>query len=521
MNHTTSLRQNIKKGSIFAILVIFMMMIGFHEIAATLVSKVFGVSVLRGSVSEIIYMSYVFVLIGFFVGWSTAGKDGKGSTRIINGLMTGLITGVIVALFDFVLVFLIQADMDIREYLTAFSIPSMRYFLLNLDQMGILAHLGIFTGMGLVGSAAAVFIYSEGFQNTFQKAKDLLNNGWSAIYEKLPPFVQKYSKFVLYAILLAAAIILPLKWGSYLNFVVGLVGLYVIAGIGLNIVVGLSGQLVLGYAAFFAMGAYSMGLLNAPAPHNIMLGFWPSLVISVLMAVAAAFLLGLPIMRLRGDYLAIVTLGFGEIIRILLKSDLLTDFTGGPRGLHDIHGPTLFGKPFTSDSDYVYLIFAALALTFFIYQRLQDSSTGRAWLAIKEDAIAAQATGINLQKYKLLALTIGAAFAGLVGGISAARNLFTGPNDHSLMVSINVLSILVVGGVNSIPGIILGAFTLKGLPEILREVENYRQLAFGALLIAMMIMRPNGLWPTSRPKMEKAERLKAEAETAKKGAKNA
>ena len=246
MNHTTSLRQNIKKGSIFAILVIFMMMIGFHEIAATLVSKVFGVSVLRGSVSEIIYMSYVFVLIGFFVGWSTAGKDGKGSTRIINGLMTGLITGVIVALFDFVLVFLIQADMDIREYLTAFSIPSMRYFLLNLDQMGILAHLGIFTGMGLVGSAAAVFIYSEGFQNTFQKAKDLLNNGWSAIYEKLPPFVQKYSKFVLYAILLAAAIILPLKWGSYLNFVVGLVGLYVIAGIGLNIVVGLSGQLVLG-----------------------------------------------------------------------------------------------------------------------------------------------------------------------------------------------------------------------------------------------------------------------------------
>jgi branched-chain amino acid transport system permease protein len=239
------------------------------------------------------------------------------------------------------------------------------------------------------------------------------------------------------------------------------------------------------------------------------------------MAVAAAVVIGLPIMRLRGDYLAIVTLGFGEITRILLKSDTLIDFTGGPRGILDIQGPTLFGKPFTSDVDYVYLIFAGVALSIFLYNRLQDSRTGRAWLAIKEDPIAAQATGVNLQKYKLLALCISAAFAGLVGGISAARNQFTGPNEYTLMVSINVLSLIIVGGVNSIPGIILGAFTLKGLPEILREVQNYRQLAFGALLIIMMLMRPDGLWPSSRPLIEKGDRSQIEENKTDEGGKDA
>jgi len=315
----------------------------------------------------------------------------------------------------------------------------------------------------------------------------------------MPPFLPKYGKYILLLLVIAAAIILPRTWGSYINFVVGLVGLYVIAGIGLNIIVGLSGQLVLGYAAFFAMGAYSVALLNAPEPHNIMLGFWPSIIIAIFMAILAGLLLGIPLMGLRGDYLAIVTLGFGEIIRILLKSDLLVDLTGGPRGINDIHGPTLFGRPFSSDIDFVYIIFACIALTIFVYNRLQNSRTGRAWLSIKEDAIAAQATGVNLRRYKLLALCIGAAFAGLVGGISAARNQFTGPNDHSLLVSMNVLSLVIVGGVNSIPGIILGAFALKGLPEILREVQTYRQLAFGILLIVMMIIRPKGLWPASQP----------------------
>ena len=514
------IRESIRKGMIFTIVVIFMMMTGFHLIAATLASKAFGVYVLRGSMPEVRFMTYVHVLFGFWAGWSASSKTGRTSTRIFQGLAASLITGVFIALFDLILNIIVQSGTDIREYLSALSFESINYFLLNLGQMGALVHIGIYAAAGLVGSTLAVFLRTDMVQKGWRKSKSSISNFITRINETLPPLVLKFGKYLIYLVLLAALVIIPTKWGSYMNFVIGLVGLYVIAGIGLNIIVGLSGQLVLGYAAFFAMGAYSVGLLNAPEPHHLMWGFWPAIVVAVVMAVAAAVVLGLPIMRLRGDYLAIVTLGFGEIIRILLKSDTLTNFTGGPRGLNDIYGPTLFGKPFSSDVDYVYLIFAFVALAIFLYNRLQDSRTGRAWLAIKEDPIAAQATGVNLQKYKLLALCIGAAFAGLAGGIMAARNQFTGPNDHTLMVSINVLSLLIVGGVNSIPGIILGAFTLKGLPEILREVENYRQLAFGALLIIMMVMRPNGLWPASRPMMEKKARSKVEVKS-EKGAKNA
>jgi len=334
-----------------------------------------------------------------------------------------------------------------------------------------------------------------------QAVKSFLGDFQNRLSAQFPEKVKKIGKNIFYLVLVVLLLMLPSRWGSYYNFVFGLVGLYVIAGIGLNIMLGLSGQFMIGIAAFFAMGAYSVALLNAPFPHGLMWGFWPALLIGIIVAVIAAILLGLPTTRLRGDYLGIVTLGFGEIIRILLKSDLLTSFTGGPRGIQDIKGPILFGKPFT-DVTYMYLIIACMALSIFLYYRLENSRTGRAWLAIKEDLIVAQATGVNIQKYRLLALCIGAAFAGLAGGIFAARNQFTGPNDHTLMVSINILSLIIVGGMNSIPGIMLGAFTLKGLPEILREMENYRLLIFGALLVIMMIVRPEGLWPASRPNLE-------------------
>ena len=511
-----SIRDSFQKGIIFAVIMVFMMLTGFHMIAATMASKIFGVYVLRGSIPEIRFMTYIHMLFGIWAGWSASGKTGKTSTRIIKGFVAGLTAGIFIALFDLILNFLIQSGTDIRQYLSALSFESMDYFLLNLGQMGTLVHLGLYTATGLAGSALAVFLRSDSVQHGWQNLKSNISTFITRTIENLPPFLQKYGKYLLYLILLATLLILPTRWGSYLNFVIGLVGLYTIAGIGLNIIVGLSGQLVLGFAAFFAMGAFSVGLLNAPEPHNLMWGFWPAIIVAILMAVAAAVVLGLPTMRLRGDYLAIVTLGFGEITRILLKSDTLINLTGGPRGILDIHGPTLFGKPFT-DVYYVYLIFLGVAVSIFLYNRLQDSRTGRAWLAIKEDPIAAQATGVNLQKYKLLALCIGAAFAGLVGGISAARNQFTGPNDHTLMASINVLSLVIVGGVNSIPGIILGAFALKGLPEILREVQNYRQLAFGALLIVMMLMRPEGLWPSSRPLIEKGDRSQIEESKTDKG----
>ena len=173
-------------------------------------------------------------------------------------------------------------------------------------------------------------------------------------------------------------------------------------------------------------------------------------------------LLGLPILNLRGDYLAIVTLGFGEIIRILIKSDMLTDFTNGPSGLSDLTQPTWLGKTF-DDVNFFHLIVIFVVVAIFIANRLQYSRTGRAWLAISADQTVAKATGINTFKYKLLALALGAAFAGLGGALFASRNQFTGPEDHILMVSINVLCLVIVGGMGSIPGVVVGAFVLKGM----------------------------------------------------------
>ncbi len=219
------------------------------------------------------------------------------------------------------------------------------------------------------------------------------------------------------------------------------------------------------------------------------------------MAAFAGILLGIPVLRMRGDYLAIVTLGFGEIIRVLIRSDMLSPYLGGPQGIRDISGPSLFGVSFSGKA-YLYLIILAILLIILFTNYLQNSKVGRAWMAMREDETVAQAMGINTLYYKLMAFATGAAFAGLGGALFAARNQYTGPADHTLMVSINVLCLLIVGGMGSIPGVIVGAFVLKGLPEILRELDLYRLLVFGALLVFMMIMRPEGLWPAPRRKME-------------------
>jgi branched-chain amino acid transport system permease protein len=251
--------------------------------------------------------------------------------------------------------------------------------------------------------------------------------------------------------------------------------------------------------AFFATGAYTFALLTAPEPQAIGLNFWLAVGISVLVSTLTGLLLGLPILNLRGDYLAIVTLGFGEIIRILIKSDLLTPLTNGPRGITQVGQPNWGGQIF-SDINYMHLLMLLVLVGLFVAKRLKDSRTGRAWIAIREDQTVAQATGINTYKYKILALLLGAAFAGLGGALFASRNQFTGPEDFTLMVSVNVLCIVIVGGMGSLPGVIIGAFVLKGLPELLRELADYRLLVFGALLVVMMIVRPEGLWPDKRNK---------------------
>jgi branched-chain amino acid transport system permease protein len=285
----------------------------------------------------------------------------------------------------------------------------------------------------------------------------------------------------------------------------GTVAIYILLGLGLNIIVGYSGQLVLGYVAFFAIGAYTFALLTAPEPHGIEMNLWLAVVISVFFATLTGLLLGLPILNLRGDYLAIVTLGFGEITRILIRSDLLTPFTNGPNGVTNVGQPFWRGHIF-SDVNYVHLLMLLVLISLFVAKRLKDSRTGRAWIAIREDQTVAQATGVNTYRYKILALLLGSAFAGLSGALFASRNQFTGPEDFTLMVSINVLCIVIVGGMGSLPGVVIGAFVLKGLPELLRELEDYRLLAFGALLVVMMIVRPSGLWPTKRKRMSLSRR---------------
>jgi branched-chain amino acid transport system permease protein len=383
---------------------------------------------------------------------------------------------------------------------------------------GALMALGLIVGAALAITLLAIVWARLGVRKALGQGRAAVSAGVKDI-----PAVKGYAEFkyrqvvvlVLMAVILLVA---PQVIGQYWNYTMGTVGIYVLLGLGLNIVVGFAGLLDLGYVAFFAIGAYTVGLLTAPEPHGLMLSFWVALPIGVLIAALSGVLLGIPVLRMRGDYLAIVTLGFGEIIRILSKSDVLTGFSGGPRGVRDI-APGLFGAA-VSKANYfmyfMYLILLGIALVAFVTNRLQNSRTGRAWMAMREDEDVAEAMGVFTLKYKLLAFAIGAAFAGLGGAIYASRNQFVGPEDFTLLVSINVLCLVIIGGMGSIPGVIVGALVLKGMPEILRELDEYRMLFFGALLIFMMIVRPEGLWPSKRRQMElrEGEEIATEAQTA-------
>lgn len=298
-------------------------------------------------------------------------------------------------------------------------------------------------------------------------------------------------------------LILPLLLGTYLTEVVNNVGLYVLMGLGLNIVVGFAGLLDLGYVAFFAIGAYVMGILTTEGHLAVSgMSFWAALPFSVIAAIVAGIILGVPVLKMRGDYLAIVTLGFGEIIRILALSDLLKPYIGGAQGVLQIPKPSIAGFSLVQPQYLFYIILLGVVLAWFISYRLRDSRLGRQWMAMREDEDVAEAMGINLVSTKLLAFAIGAAFSGLSGAIFASKLTSIFPHSFSLLVSINVLSLIIVGGIGSLPGVIVGAFVLVGLPELLREFAEYRLLMYGALLIVMMLAKPEGFWPSEVTKRE-------------------
>jgi branched-chain amino acid transport system permease protein len=312
-------------------------------------------------------------------------------------------------------------------------------------------------------------------------------------------------------------------WVRILDFAL----IYAMLALGLNIVVGFAGLLDLGYIAFYAVGAYTWALLASPQ-FGLHLPFWAVLPIGAAVAALFGLLLGAPTLRLRGDYLAIVTLGFGEIIRIFLNNlDHPVNVTNGPIGINKIDPISIGGADFTRAHEvfgitfsgvhiYYYVLLALLFLTVVVCVRLERSRIGRAWVAIREDELAAQAMGINTRNIKLLAFALGASFGGVAGGLFASLQGFVSPESFGLLESIMVLCMVVLGGMGHVYGVLLGALLLTTLPEILRSTaspiqralfgdvyvdpEALRMLLFGLALILVMLVRPTGLWPSPQRK---------------------
>ena len=377
---------------------------------------------------------------------------------------------------------------------------------------GMQTHLQADWGM-ILGGMAIVFV--------FQMVRPLLRKAIGGRQRSLtiPPMSDKVRKGII-LVLIAIALVWPFFTSRAQVDIATLVLIYVMLGLGLNIVVGFAGLLDLGFVGFYAVGAYTYALLY----HWAGWGFWQALPLAGGCAALFGYLLGFPVLRLRGDYLAIVTLGFGEIIRLLLIN--LYSFTGGPDGISGIPKPTVFGYPMArrapegqttfhelvgwqfSNQDvivYLYLMALCLALiTLFVSNRLVRMPVGRAWEALREDEIACRSLGLNPTNIKLSAFTIGAMFAGFGGAFFAARQGLVNPESFTFIESALILAIVVLGGMGSQVGVILAAVLLTVVPEIAREFAEYRMLIFGLVMVLMMMWRPQGLLPVKRPHVELA-----------------
>ncbi len=344
------------------------------------------------------------------------------------------------------------------------------------------------------------------------------------------------NKLLVIVLCAVALLLVPLvlqQFGNAWVRIVNIALLYTMLALGLNIVVGYAGLLDLGYVAFFAVGAYLYGLLASPQlssnfesiaamfPNGLHLSIWLALPLALVLAAITGVILGIPVLKLRGDYLAIVTLGFGEIIRIFMNNlDHPVNITNGPKGINQIDPVHFLGinmsKPLqigdfqvASVSLYYYLFLAAVIITLFICQRLEDSRIGRAWMAVREDEVAAKAMGLNVRNLKLLAFGMGASFGGVSGSLFAAFQQFVSPESFSLMESVMIVAMVVLGGLGHLPGVVVGALLLAALPEVLRYVAGplqqmtdgrldaaiLRQLFIALAMIVIMLLRPRGLWP--------------------------
>ncbi len=537
-------REVVKLGLLAAIIALALSLIG-----------VVGTFAERDIIGEVLTMGHVF-LFGASAGGAYLAAQHSKSKQAGPTLLSGLIVGLIAGL-PLALLILVAEPLDLRRFMHNVSPELLTTLTLGQGQvMGIVIVMAISTVLGIVGAGitliqarilrpllwglVAVFLVGllsetiilawgnqglglmiRGFMFAARGLSVLgaaivflivagLNSWWGSkggmIRERvnaLPPRQQKNVRWGGIALGVLFMLFLPMFLRTYLSEVIDNIGIYVLMGLGLNIVVGFAGLLDLGYVAFFAIGAYTMAVLTSQGEFGVAgLSFWVALPIAVAAAVLAGVVLGVPVLRMRGDYLAIVTLGFGEIIRILALSDALSPIIGGAQGILKIPNIFIAGQEFVKPEQMYYVILAGVMLAFFVSWRLRDARLGRQWMAVREDEDVAEAMGINLVKTKLLAFASGAAFSGMSGAIFAVKLNSIFPHSFNLMVSINVLCLIIVGGMGSLPGVVVGALVLVGLPELLREFAEYRMLMYGALLIVMMLARPEGFWPSAARKRE-------------------
>jgi len=341
---------------------------------------------------------------------------------------------------------------------------------------------------------AGSFIISSLWRFLIKKRERETKTNGSEMVDSFSVRQKVFEESKLYIPLLIAAgsfaAVFPFIFSMYQTNIMISAMIYVVIGLGLNIVVGLAGLLDLGYVAFYAVGAYSYALLN----YHFGLGFWMALPIGAALGFLFGIILGFPVLRLRGDYLAIVTLAFGEIIRLSLVN--WNEFSFGPSGIANIPRPSFFGIKLSLHGATIYIYFLMLGLcllTVFTVNRLKNSRIGRAWIALREDEVACQAMGIDKTKTKLTAFALGATWAGMGGVVFAAKTTFINPASFTIWESIIILCIVVLGGMGSIVGVISGALVLILLPEYLRAFSEYRMLLFGAIMVITMVFRPGGI----------------------------
>lgn len=333
----------------------------------------------------------------------------------------------------------------------------------------------------------------------------------TASYETLEPKTRRNIRWGYIALACVLAALFPLYAGNFIGQVLLMVGLFTLMGMGLNLEVGIAGLLDLGFVAFYAVGAYVTALLTANSPFALAhLSYWEAMPIAVFCSIIVGVIFGIPVLKVRGDYLAVATLGLGEIVRVIVLSDAAAPLLAGAQGILQIPRPSLFGYQLNNPVSLFYLALASSLVAAYFAWRLEDSRLGRAWMAIRDDEDVAQALGINLINVKLLAYGLGAAFAGLAGSIFAVMLGSIYPHSFQLIISINILALIIVGGMGSLPGVAVGAIVLIGLPEMLREFGEFRYLFYGLAIIAVMRLKPEGLWPSAAKRRE----MQLDAETA-------